>query len=123
VLTVAVLRELYEVKNREQQLVGGGLRKVSWILFLGLILFGLFDQGGPVTVPQNGRRNVEEIASRIGSKFSLLSRNVSQNVQKMSDKIGSELKGKASQISISRPESSIGNVEYINVSIDHVLFM
>ena len=36
VLTVAVLRELYEVKNREQQLVGGnGLKKVifSYSLF------------------------------------------------------------------------------------------
>jgi len=96
VLTVAVLRELYEVKNREQQLVGGnGLKK------------------GPSLIPgQNGNRRVEELATRLGSKISFLSRNVSQNVQK----IGSELKVKSGQIinsrpgPNSRPGSSIGNV-------------
>ena len=41
VLTVAVLRELYEVKNREQQLVGGnGLKKV---IFVSKILFHFFE--------------------------------------------------------------------------------
>ena len=61
---------------------------------------------------QNGNRRVEELATRLGSKISFLSRNVSQNVQK----IGSELKVKSGQIinsrpgPNSRPGSSIGNV-------------
>ena len=47
-------------------------------------------------------------ASKLGSKFTHLSRNVTQNVQKMSDKIGSEFKAKTT----SRPVSSMSNVSF-----------
>lgn len=56
-------------------------------------------------------KKVEDLANKLGSKFSLLSRNMTQNIQTMSDKLGESgmnLAGKV-RTATQRPDSRVSS--------------
>ncbi|CAG5112229.1 Oidioi.mRNA.OKI2018_I69.chr2.g6469.t2.cds [Oikopleura dioica] len=89
VFQVSVLREIFEVKNREMQLSMSSSKKSP------------IGQGQGINV-----KKVEDLANRLGSKFSLLSRNMTQNIQTMSDKLGESGMNLADKVRTARANNS-----------------
>ncbi|CBY15549.1 unnamed protein product, partial [Oikopleura dioica] len=104
VFQVSVLREIFEVKNREMQLSLSSSKK------------------SPIGQQGINVKKVEDLANKLGSKFSILSRNMTQNIQTMSDKLGESGMNLADKVrtAAQRPDSRVSSnpVDYTSVISD-----
>ena len=111
VFQVSVLREIFEVKNREMQLSLSSSKKVRNTSSPCAISFFFQFFQSPNGQQGINVKKVEDLANKLGSKFSLLSRNMTQNIQTMSDKLGESGMNLADKVrtATQRPDSRVSS--------------